>query len=132
MLSDLHGPVRERLDAELAFFDAVTAVSGKLYPVPKDERKAAAVAFLRDVGPPPRADLYIPTNPDCRVLGVIPESGAPMQVRGGWGRVGVGGEHRRDSLPCAAAQPQLNHACPCLAVCRQVPHPGSLPVRAGG
>ena len=28
----------------------------------------------------PRDDLYIPTNPDCRVLEVIPESAAPMQV----------------------------------------------------
>ena len=35
VLQELHGPVRERLDAELQFFDTVTAVSGKLYPVPK-------------------------------------------------------------------------------------------------
>ncbi len=27
----------------------------------------------------PRNDLYIPTNPDCRLLAVIPESGTPMQ-----------------------------------------------------
>ena len=140
LLGELHGPVMERLEAELAYFDAVTAVSGKLYPVPKvggrtvgcppafasrelhlfgpvlaaaclracrlcfpawllallsptplpppsfstplqDERKTAAVRFLAEVGPPPRGDLYIPTNPHCRVLGVIPESAAPMQVR---------------------------------------------------
>ena len=49
-------------------------------PRVQDERKAAAVGFLREVGPPPRPDLYIPTNPDCRVLSVIPESGAPMQA----------------------------------------------------
>ena len=47
----------------------------------QDERKTAAVRFLAEVGPPPRDDLYIPTNPHCRVLGVIPESAAPMQVR---------------------------------------------------
>ncbi len=35
LLGELHGPVMERLQAELAFFDEVTAVSGKLYPVPK-------------------------------------------------------------------------------------------------
>ena len=35
VLRELHGPARERLDAELRFFDAITAVSGKLYPVPK-------------------------------------------------------------------------------------------------
>ena len=35
LLRELHGPVMERLSAELSLFDAVTAVSGKLYPVPK-------------------------------------------------------------------------------------------------
>ena len=69
---------------------------GTLYirlAVAQDERKAAAVGFLREIGPPPRPDLYIPTNPDCRVLSVIPESGAPMQASGlGWAAVmqGVG------------------------------------------
>lgn len=147
VLQELYGPVRERLDAELAFFDTVTAVSGKLYPVPKvglgllgwlrvmnkwavcvhavpasschprhtltwlsthllhvqDERKAAAVGFLREVGPPPRPDLYIPTNPDCRVLSVIPESGAPMQasVAGvgiGCGTANAAAVHERQRL----------------------------------
>jgi len=41
VLQELHGPVRERLDAELQFFDTVTAVSGKLYPVPKVGGKKA-------------------------------------------------------------------------------------------
>ena len=40
----------EFLKAELDFFDQVTNVSGKLYPVPKDERKAAAVDIVRKVG----------------------------------------------------------------------------------
>lgn len=37
------------LKAELDFFDDVTNVSGRLYPVPKDERKSAAVNFVREV-----------------------------------------------------------------------------------
>lgn len=37
------------LTAELDFFDAVTAISGKLYAVPKDERKAGAVALAKQV-----------------------------------------------------------------------------------
>ncbi|KAL4857248.1 Phosphatidylinositol 4-kinase alpha 1 [Chlorella vulgaris] len=80
LLAELHGDVQERLEAELSFFNAVTEVSGKLYPVPKasDERKAAAVRFLHQVALP-RTDLYIPTNPDCRVVALIPESAAPMQ-----------------------------------------------------
>lgn len=35
LLAELHGDVQERLEAELSFFNAVTEVSGKLYPVPK-------------------------------------------------------------------------------------------------
>ena len=37
------------LRAELAFFDNVTGISGALYKVPKDERKAAAVSKAREV-----------------------------------------------------------------------------------
>lgn len=37
------------LEAELAFFDSVTDISGSLYPVPKDERKAGAVKLAREV-----------------------------------------------------------------------------------
>ena len=39
----------ERLGAELAYFDAVTAVSGELYAVPKDERKNEAVRLVGQV-----------------------------------------------------------------------------------
>lgn len=48
VLSELHGPVRERLDAELAFFDDITDVSGKLYPIPKVPRGRP---LLRGQGP---------------------------------------------------------------------------------
>ena len=37
------------LEAELAFFDSVTGISGLLYSVPKDERKAGAVKLAREV-----------------------------------------------------------------------------------
>ena len=66
------------LRAELAYFDAVTAVSGALYPVPRDERKNEAVRLVRAIDLP-RADLYLPTNPAARVLGAVPETAAPMQ-----------------------------------------------------
>ena len=39
----------EFLTEELGFFDAVTDISGALYPVPKDERKAGAVRLAREV-----------------------------------------------------------------------------------
>jgi phosphatidylinositol 4-kinase len=75
---ELAGPVRDHLAAELDFFGAVTAVSGQLYPVPKEERKAAAVRLLRGVALP-RGDLFMPTDPHARVAGVKPETAAPMQ-----------------------------------------------------
>jgi phosphatidylinositol 4-kinase A len=74
----LHGPVRERLTAQLSYFEEITAVSGKLYSVSKEERKAAAVNFLRAVKVP-REDLFMPTDPHSRVLAVKPDSAAPMQ-----------------------------------------------------
>jgi len=74
----LGGSVREHLDAEVEFFGAVTDVSGKLYPIPKEERKSAAVGFLREVKLP-RQDLFMPTDPHAIVTGVKPETAAPMQ-----------------------------------------------------
>jgi len=69
----------ERLEAEVAFFDAVTGVSGRLYPVPKEERKNEAVRFVREIGAPPRRDLYLPTEPRSRLIRAVPESASPMQ-----------------------------------------------------
>lgn len=66
------------LKAEQAFFDEVTQVSGKLFPFPKDERKAQAVKILQTIHVP-RKDLYLPTNPESRVMSLVPESGQPMQ-----------------------------------------------------
>eukprot|EP00887_Chlorella_sp_A99_P002072 scaffold21.g2072.t1 len=104
LLEELHGPVRERLLAELSFFDEVTAVSGKLYPVPKEERKSAAVKFLSEIALP-RDDLYIPTNPDCHVLAIIPESAAPMQSAA---KCPILAAFRVEQAPSAAA----GHAAP--------------------
>ena len=69
----------QRLEAEVAFFDAVTGVSGRLYPVPKEERKNEAVRFVREIGAPPRRDLYLPTEPRSRLIRAVPESASPMQ-----------------------------------------------------
>ena len=40
---------RDFVRTEIDFFAAVTDVSGKLYAVPKDERKAAAMKLVREV-----------------------------------------------------------------------------------
>ena len=58
--------VLEFLTAELGFFDTVTDISGALYTVPKDERKASAVKLAREVSCPPALDtscaLYSDSN----------------------------------------------------------------------
>ena len=74
----LQGPVREQLDGQLAYFSSVTEISGKLYPVPKEERKSAAVKFVAELSLP-RKDLFMPTDLHARVVAAKPESAAPMQ-----------------------------------------------------
>ena len=57
------------LKAELDFFDDVTNVSGKLYPVPKDERKSAAVNFVREVHCElPSVQQFCPCTQQCHSL----------------------------------------------------------------
>jgi len=78
VLNSLTGDIRDHLKAESAFFNDVTAVSGKLYPVPKDERKAAAVNFLSEIHVS-RDDLFMPFSPDTIIKAIKPETAAPMQ-----------------------------------------------------
>jgi phosphatidylinositol 4-kinase len=78
LLDSLKGQVREHLDAESRFFDDVTEVSGKLYPIPKDDRKAAAVEFLSAIAVS-RNDLFMPFCHDTIIKSVKPETAAPMQ-----------------------------------------------------
>lgn len=49
--SSLTPDIQAYLKAELDFFDQLTNVSGKLYPVPKDERRSAAAELVRQVVP---------------------------------------------------------------------------------
>lgn len=78
LLESLSGRIREHLDAESDFFDEVTAVSGKLYPVSKDDRKAAAVNFLKEIVVK-RNDLFMPFSPNIIIKRIKPETAAPMQ-----------------------------------------------------
>ena len=49
VMEQMPAEVLEFLKAELDFFDSVTKISGALYPVPKDERKAGAVKLAQEV-----------------------------------------------------------------------------------
>ncbi|KXZ46150.1 hypothetical protein GPECTOR_46g219 [Gonium pectorale] len=64
--------------AEASYFDSITSISGILKKLEPDERRAKIRSELLGFAPS-RTDLYVPTNPDCRVVAHIPESGTPMQ-----------------------------------------------------
>ncbi|CAK7329726.1 unnamed protein product [Dovyalis caffra] len=63
---------------EFDFFDKVTSISGVLYPLPKEERRAGIRRELEKielVG----EDLYLPTAPNKLVRGIRVDSGIPLQ-----------------------------------------------------
>jgi len=60
-------------------------LSGYLYKFTKDERRVKLQEALATFSPG-RQDLYIPTNPEARVLSHIPASGACMQSAAKVGR----------------------------------------------
>ncbi|XP_010527598.1 PREDICTED: phosphatidylinositol 4-kinase alpha 1 isoform X2 [Tarenaya hassleriana] len=63
---------------EFDFFDKVTSISGVLFPLPKEERRAGIrrelekIELLGD-------DLYLPTAPNKLVRGIRVDSGIPLQ-----------------------------------------------------
>ncbi|GIL78260.1 hypothetical protein Vretifemale_7693, partial [Volvox reticuliferus] len=78
VLAQMTPEQRAYWEAEDGYFNKVTSISGILKKLEPDARRAKIKSELEAFGPT-RADLYVPTNPDCDVLGHIPESGAPMQ-----------------------------------------------------
>lgn len=70
--------VGKALQAEVAFFKEVTDVSGKLYPIPKAERKSAAEEFTSNIAMPEQP-IFMPTDSHARVISIKPESATPMQ-----------------------------------------------------
>ncbi|KAL2650963.1 hypothetical protein R1flu_019091 [Riccia fluitans] len=63
---------------EFDFFDKVTSISGVLYPLPKDERRAGIRRELEKITIPGQ-DLYLPTDPNKYVRGIELDSGIPLQ-----------------------------------------------------
>ncbi|GFR44535.1 hypothetical protein Agub_g5805 [Astrephomene gubernaculifera] len=78
VLGALSPPRAAFWEAEERYFDQVTSISGILKKLEPDERRAKIRSELSRISPS-RSDLYVPTNPDCRVLAHLPESGTPMQ-----------------------------------------------------
>lgn len=63
---------------EFDFFDKVTSISGVLFPVPKEERRAGIRRELEKIEPN-GDDLYLPTATNKYVRGIQVDSGIPLQ-----------------------------------------------------
>lgn len=78
VLDGLSPAARGFWEAEAAYFDRVTEISGVLKRLDPDARKSRVVEELSAfAAADPR--LYLPTSPHCRVKAHIPASGTPMQ-----------------------------------------------------
>ncbi|XP_030524992.1 phosphatidylinositol 4-kinase alpha 1 isoform X4 [Rhodamnia argentea] len=63
---------------EFDFFDKVTSISGVLFPLPKEERRAGIRRELEKIEME-GVDLYLPTAPNKLVRGIQVDSGIPLQ-----------------------------------------------------
>ncbi|KAL2653163.1 hypothetical protein R1flu_021291 [Riccia fluitans] len=63
---------------EFRFFDKVTSISGALYSLPKDQRRAGIRRELEKIEVE-GDDLYLPTAPHMLVRGIRLDSGIPLQ-----------------------------------------------------
>ncbi|XP_019197522.1 PREDICTED: phosphatidylinositol 4-kinase alpha 1-like isoform X1 [Ipomoea nil] len=63
---------------EFYFFDKVTSISGVLFPLPKEERRAGIRRELEKIQVQGN-DLYLPTAPTKLVRGIQVDSGIPLQ-----------------------------------------------------
>ncbi|GAB4837929.1 Phosphatidylinositol 4-kinase alpha 1 [Ancistrocladus abbreviatus] len=68
----------EVFQREFDFFDKVTSISGVLFPLPKEERRAGIRRELEKIQVE-GDDLYLPTAPSKLVRGIQVDSGIPLQ-----------------------------------------------------
>ncbi|OAY74763.1 Phosphatidylinositol 4-kinase alpha 1, partial [Ananas comosus] len=69
---------RDLFEREFRFFDKVTSISGVLFPLPKEERRAGIRRELEKISVE-GDDLYLPTAPNKIVRGIQLDSGIPLQ-----------------------------------------------------
>ncbi|KAG8097936.1 hypothetical protein GUJ93_ZPchr0013g34130 [Zizania palustris] len=69
---------RDMFEREFDFFDKVTSISGVLFPLPKEERRAGIRRELENITVP-GDDLYLPTATNKFVRGIQLDSGIPLQ-----------------------------------------------------
>ncbi|ETW86100.1 hypothetical protein HETIRDRAFT_60199 [Heterobasidion irregulare TC 32-1] len=103
IVSSLSGEARDFYDREFGFFNEVTSISGKLKPYikkSKPEKKAKIdeemAKIVVDVG------VYLPSNPDGKVVDIDKNSGRPLQ------------SHAKANS-CHAVLMKLNYQAPFMA-----------------
>uniref|UniRef100_A0A5B7AN74 1-phosphatidylinositol 4-kinase n=1 Tax=Davidia involucrata TaxID=16924 RepID=A0A5B7AN74_DAVIN len=69
---------RDLFQREFDFFEQVTSISGVLFPLPKEERRAGIRRELEKIEMDGE-DLYLPTAPNKLVRGIQVNSGIPLQ-----------------------------------------------------
>ncbi|PVV03814.1 hypothetical protein BB560_001688 [Smittium megazygosporum] len=80
IINDLSGEDKKFFEKEFNFFNKITAISGSLKPYikkPKSEKKRKIDEEMRKISV--EKGVYIPTNPDSRVVGIDYDSGRPLQ-----------------------------------------------------
>ncbi|KAM6557546.1 hypothetical protein CsatB_004565 [Cannabis sativa] len=77
IIDGLSPKARDLFKREFDFFDKVTSISGVLFPLPKEERKAGIRRELEKIEMQ-GDDLYLPTAPNKLVRGIKVDSGIPL------------------------------------------------------
>ncbi|XP_019166040.1 PREDICTED: phosphatidylinositol 4-kinase alpha 1-like [Ipomoea nil] len=78
IIDGFNDSAREVFTREFNFFDKVTSISGVLFPIPKEERRAGIRRELEKIEMD-GDDLYLPTDPFKLVRGIQVDSGIPLQ-----------------------------------------------------
>ncbi|KAL0536256.1 hypothetical protein IC582_025199 [Cucumis melo] len=78
IIDGFSGKALDVFQREFDFFDKVTSISGVLFPLPKDERRAGIRRELEKIEMN-GDDLYLPTAPSKLVKGIQVDSGIPLQ-----------------------------------------------------
>ncbi|KAI3901545.1 hypothetical protein MKW92_021504 [Papaver armeniacum] len=78
IIESFNPKARDIFEREFDFFDKVTSISGALYPLAKEERRAGIRRELEKIQMN-GDDLYLPTAPSKLVRGIQVDSGIPLQ-----------------------------------------------------
>lgn len=80
IVTNLSGKAKAFYDLEFGFFDEVTAISGKLKPYIKKEKSEKKAKIDEEMAKIKLSvGVYLPSNPDGKVVDIKRDSGRPLQ-----------------------------------------------------